>query len=264
MQATDEVPSSQFDNMTPTEVMESFKLTELHMRGVPQIYSDARTALEHIRKGMSYLSDVAGDLEEHDQSDVLGDLESSVKGLIDLEAVVRGQKKVLDELIAAVQTGDPNVGDGVDFYSQGIFNKISEHKGQPVSAKYHAHEKYQEFKEIVWNAKHPNEPMPSLDPTTNDDDIEVSATRRSLKCPLTQEFLVEPVTSKTCKHTYSKSSVISMLRRSNHSGIIECPVAGCRTELRTADLYEDTLMERLVAKAKERGEQPEGEFHDVE
>ncbi|ORX50864.1 hypothetical protein DM01DRAFT_1337462 [Hesseltinella vesiculosa] len=255
--------ASQYEDMTPDAVMESFKLQPLHIRSINSLFDDSDTAINHLRRGMNETSDVAGDLEELAQSDLRDDLEACDKNLIDFENIIKCQQDVLSMLQEAVLSNDGNAGDGTAFYDQSLRAALSDYSKKTAAEKYHKHEKYAEFKEIVWNVSHPNEPMPNLDTNEEDDDLVVSATRRSLKCPITQEWLEHPLTSKLCKHTFSSNAIKALIRR-NGGTDVECPVPGCRQLLTLSVFYDDTLMERLVAQAKERGETNEDEFHDVE
>ena len=36
---------------------------------------------------------------------------------------------------------------------------------------------------------------------------------KSLKCPITKAYFEEPVTSKVCKHSYSKAAIIAQIRQ---------------------------------------------------
>ena len=46
-----------------------------------------------------------------------------------------------------------------------------------------------------------------------DEDLVVGQVDRSLKCPLTRVFLEDPVTSRVCKHSYSKSAIHQHIRQ---------------------------------------------------
>ena len=47
----------------------------------------------------------------------------------------------------------------------------------------------------------------------DDDDLVLGHVQRSLICPLTKKFYEEPVTSKTCNHTYSKSAILEHIKK---------------------------------------------------
>ena len=95
----------------------------------------------------------------------------------------------------------------------------------------------------------------------DDDDMEVGTVEMNkdnqLKCPITGELLVNPVrkwsfflslmTSKECKHTYSKEGIMKYLGKKR---FVICPVAGCGKRV-TADSLEpdDDVMWKMVAFA---------------
>lgn len=94
-----------------------------------------------------------------------------------------------------------------------------------------------------------------------DDDMEVGAIELNkenrFKCPITGELLVDPVrkwcsfpflmTSKECKHTYSKEGIMKYLGKKR---FVICPIAGCGKKV-TADSLEpdDDTMWKMVAFA---------------
>ena len=47
----------------------------------------------------------------------------------------------------------------------------------------------------------------------DDDDLVLGHVQRSLICPLTKKFYEEPVTSKTCNHTYSKAAILEHIKK---------------------------------------------------
>lgn len=44
-------------------------------------------------------------------------------------------------------------------------------------------------------------------------DLVMGQVDKSLKCPITKAFLEEPVTSKVCRHSYSKAAIIAHIRQ---------------------------------------------------
>ncbi|CAO3630873.1 unnamed protein product [Cunninghamella echinulata] len=105
--------------------------------------------------------------------------------------------------------------------------------------------------------------MPSFQENGDNDDIVVAATKKSLKCPITTSWLEEPVTSKRCTHTFSKSAIMGMIERARVS-TVECPIPGCHEALTRESFYDDTLMERMVAMEKAKEQSNGSQFHDVE
>ncbi|KAJ2893910.1 hypothetical protein IWW38_002740, partial [Coemansia aciculifera] len=118
------------------------------------------------------------------------------------------------------------------------------------AAKYGANEKYREFRQQVWDVRHDGEAMPPLfgdeSGEAGDEDLVIAGARLTYKCPLSATWLVDPVTSKTCKHSYSKDQIANYLRAKQGEG--PCPVGGCSRRVRPADLYADKVLERKVAR----------------
>ncbi|KAI9020239.1 zinc-finger of the MIZ type in Nse subunit-domain-containing protein [Phycomyces nitens] len=139
-----------------------------------------------------------------------------------------------------------------------------------LSAKqmYSDNEFMNEFKQALWNVKHPNEEMveedeEEEDEEEGDDDIIVGSTKRSMLCPLTTTWFEDPVTSHECKHTFSKKPIVDMIRA--HHGIVECPNPGCTKAWRMNCFFKDTLMARRVARGKAITEESRNkDLYDVE
>ena len=46
-----------------------------------------------------------------------------------------------------------------------------------------------------------------------DTDIVLGHVQKSLHCPLTKKYFEEPVTSKTCNHSYSKAAILEHIKK---------------------------------------------------
>jgi hypothetical protein len=85
----------------------------------------------------------------------------------------------------------------------------------------------------------------------DDDDIEVMMGSRNaiqLKCPVTSQYLEEPVKNKLCGHVFSKRGIMHMLRQ----GPCRCPVAGCTNGRVTQDQLEDDAATALLVRREVR------------
>ncbi|CAM9922704.1 unnamed protein product [Scytosiphon promiscuus] len=82
----------------------------------------------------------------------------------------------------------------------------------------------------------------------DDDDIVVgNNTQVSLKCPLSSTTIVDPVKSKTCKHTYGRKAIYNHIRvGGRNGGGASCPIAGCSHKVTMADLVVDKDMARRL------------------
>lgn len=84
--------------------------------------------------------------------------------------------------------------------------------------------------------------------TVADELVVIHRNVASLKCPITQATLVEPVRSTSCGHTYSRAAIENTIRRKR--GGATCPIAGCNAALSLDSLERDVDAERALAKAQ--------------
>ncbi|KAL8989721.1 MAG: hypothetical protein Q9169_008297 [Polycauliona sp. 2 TL-2023] len=106
--------------------------------------------------------------------------------------------------------------------------------------RYASHNTYLGFRQIVHDARHPNDDTPMPDPSTwfpsstnsksansnnrtrnqhpnsseEDDDIQIARIKRSIRCPITLLPLSSPLTSTRCPHSFESSAIESMLAAS--------------------------------------------------
>ncbi|KAL8663541.1 MAG: hypothetical protein Q9168_008072, partial [Polycauliona sp. 1 TL-2023] len=108
--------------------------------------------------------------------------------------------------------------------------------------RYSSHNTYLGFRQIVHDARHPNDDTPMPNPSTwfpsdnqtsgpnnetktnnhsradpssdSDDDLQIAHIRRSIRCPITLLPLSSPLTSTRCPHSFESSAITSMLAAS--------------------------------------------------
>lgn len=70
-----------------------------------------------------------------------------------------------------------------------------------------------------------------MDTPDVDDDIVLGHIQRSLNCPLTKKYFEDPVTSKSCNHSYSKAAILEHIKKRykpKEKGIgSDCVVLAC-------------------------------------
>ncbi len=71
--------------------------------------------------------------------------------------------------------------------------------------------------------------------------------QRSLKCPLTQQYMEDPVTSRLCSHSYSRTAIVQHIRNSHTHRQAKCPV--CNMAISEADLKSDEQLRRQIRRA---------------
>jgi hypothetical protein len=133
--------------------------------------------------------------------------------------------------------------------------------------RYSKHNSYIGFKSMVHDAQygdsesapplpHPDtwftergSPAPGITATQggedDDDDIVVDRATVSTRCPITYQIFKEPYSSKKCPHSFEKTAILEMIRRSRTRSI-ECPVPGCQ-QVRTFTIPLSTRFEALLA-----------------
>lgn len=81
--------------------------------------------------------------------------------------------------------------------------------------------------------------MPPISDEEEDEDEEndamIQVSRPSLRCPLTQQQLVDPVRNQACGHVYSRAAILALLQQQqqHHSRAANqpCPIAGCSARI---------------------------------
>ncbi|ODV79289.1 uncharacterized protein CANTADRAFT_52067 [Suhomyces tanzawaensis NRRL Y-17324] len=105
---------------------------------------------------------------------------------------------------------------------------------------------YQNLKKMLFVIDNPEEPIPDDE---EDEDLNVSGGKISLKDPISLNYFAAPVIAKRCQHTFEKESILTHLVSNNN-----CPINGCTNKITSSDLVEDQLMKIRVKAylAKER------------
>ncbi|KAI1079930.1 zinc-finger of the MIZ type in Nse subunit-domain-containing protein [Whalleya microplaca] len=127
--------------------------------------------------------------------------------------------------------------------------------------KYGLNNDYVGFKRLWHDAAHGSDGKPLPDASKwftqygaeaddDDDDLIVAEERLDIHCPLSMVVMEEPYTSRKCKHTFEKKSIVEFLR-GNHGGRrARCPQTGCNEEVSIKDFYPDQIMLRKIKRAQ--------------
>ncbi|KAI9251985.1 zinc-finger of the MIZ type in Nse subunit-domain-containing protein [Sporodiniella umbellata] len=153
----------------------------------------------------------------------------------------------------------------VNIFNAEVDRLETEYNDKTEREKYLTNSRYAAYRQFIWNANNPEEEMPPLTTDENaDDEVVMSRTKLSFKCPITTSWLEAPMTSKLCKHSYTKTAIVQLLN--NHNGSVRCPLSGCDKIVRMNILFNDEMLENKVRRAREKEEQTSAttEFYDVE
>lgn len=182
-------------------------------------------------------------------------------------------------------------------FTANLSDAADRYTAQSLTTRYASHNTYVDFRKIVHDALHPDQniplphantwfaaeegreaPAPGDTSRTGEDDdgedIAIARVTLSTKCPLTLVQLVDPVTSKVCKHSFERFAISEMIKTQRPpprargqpapqwTASVECPVGGCDKRIREQDLEVDAVVVRQikrVQRAREREEEEEGE-----
>lgn len=151
-------------------------------------------------------------------------------------------------------------------YNALVNEALEKYSKQTTRQKYLKDNEYKAFAELVWEA-HKEEAMPPLQDflpaeegdISDEDDFAVGGMVQDFKCPLTMATLDQPMTSTTCRHSYSKEAVFSYIEQcAQRRERPQCPRAGCDKQISKTTLREDPELEKRVRAHKRRMEQREG------
>ncbi|KAJ2336393.1 hypothetical protein GGI00_000857 [Coemansia sp. RSA 2681] len=217
---------------------------QLHSR-LNAIRGDMYGIKEVIEKIIHACTVTATDLEEIDETDSVSEVDQSLRQLLDAQHRLEVEEKLLASLCSSSENADPETE-----YVRGWEKSERQYSALSDAAKYGANEKYREFRQQVWDVKHDGEAMPPLfgeaGGEASDEELVIAGARMTYKCPITTTWLNDPVTSKTCKHSYTKQAIMDYLKAQR--GECACPVGGCSRRVRAADLFEDKVLERKIAR----------------
>ncbi|KAI8374992.1 zinc-finger of the MIZ type in Nse subunit-domain-containing protein [Choanephora cucurbitarum] len=246
---------------TLEDIRDNFSFDSRNSNIFSNVTGDIRDLQLLIQKGQGHIKTAAEEHEEAKRAEKVAALDERFKRLIDLSNQLHCHKNTMDQLKTRIDRGE-KVKDIAGHYEKEKdvqSNKIAADE----SKKFYRNNSYLAFRQLLWTIHHPDEEMPSLVETTEEDDIVMGPSKISLKCPLTTTWFEDPMTSIICKHTFSKSAIFSLFR---HQNAIPCPIPGCNRPVQRASLKPDDLMAERVKRAKEREKegQKATQFFDVE
>lgn len=93
---------------------------------------------------------------------------------------------------------------------------------------------YKTLLNLVFILENPETPIPD---TNQEEDLNISGGKISLRDPISLDYFKNPVISKKCRHTFDKEIMEVYLQTNN-----DCPIAGCKSKIALADLIPDKEM----------------------
>ncbi|KAH9841572.1 uncharacterized protein C8Q71DRAFT_737687 [Rhodofomes roseus] len=188
-------------------------------------------------------------------SKLLIEMDTLMRDLMDTETEMLYHNKILHDLHQQIVRGE-EISNIADRYDDEIRTKVAEYKKGTSRQKYGKSDQYASYKQAVFEVENPGVGMPPMadlipredgdESDDDDDDVQVGGVTQDYKCPLTLTILVEPLTSKTCGHSYSAASIREYI--GVRGGRQQCPAAGCHKSISLGDLEPN---KELAKKAKD-------------
>ncbi|KAJ1892056.1 hypothetical protein LPJ66_006572 [Kickxella alabastrina] len=221
------------------------------------IRSDLSSASELLEQAIRSCTVTALDLTETDAADKVDELDLTLRQLLDTQHMVKLEQELVGQTAHAadLESAAPR-------YTRAWEKERSAYSEKSNAEKYATSALYREFKQQIWDLKHDGEPMPRLfhagggGEEESDEDLVISGAKLTYKCPVSQSWLIDPMTSKLCGHSFSKDAILAYVR-SQRGGSAKCPVGGCASIISPRDLFSDAVLERKVAHHLRQLEQEE-------
>lgn len=172
------------------------------------------------------------------------EMEDALHTLVDMQLQAEAERMALDQLANTIGLGGHLPGKDLQASFEVLLKNEVKHQQtrrkqnlKMASTPGGIDRELHELRTKIWEVHHAHESLPTSAGVTaggaedeDEDDMEIVMTsvggsNQSLKCPITTNYLEEPVTSSVCKHSYSKEAIMSMIRsRGGHQ--CRCPVHG--------------------------------------
>ncbi|KAF9132173.1 hypothetical protein BGW39_000680 [Mortierella sp. 14UC] len=208
-------------------------------------------------------------------------MEDALLSIKEMQYQMEAEKQALERLASIVAAGAAlPVGGSLEGSYKDILEKEIKHiqarRKQEAIATVGMNPDLQAFRTKVWEVHHSSSGLPTsayggaVGVDEDDDDMEIVVTGdgnnvQSLKCPLTTDFLEDPVTSAMCKHSFSKDAIRALILARPRT---LCPVHGCNRAITLEMLQPNKALARKVARQKmiqqEMSQRPEEEYTTVD
>ncbi|KAF9527555.1 zinc-finger of the MIZ type in Nse subunit-domain-containing protein [Crepidotus variabilis] len=206
--------------------------------------------------------DVAAAMAEAGETDMqnskaLLELDRGIKEFIDVGEEMRAHSESLGAIYQKIARGE-RIDNALELYEEGFKERVDAYASKTARQKYGKDERYHEFHSSIWEVTHHGEAMPPVTDfiekeengdSDSDEDIQVGGVTQNFTCPITLTTLVDPVTSRVCKHSFSRDAIKELCRDPRRE--IKCPASGCNQKFRFADCLPDESLAKKV-RAHER------------
>ncbi|KAJ7254360.1 hypothetical protein B0H12DRAFT_559458 [Mycena haematopus] len=203
----------------------------------------------------------------------LAELDRVMKGLLDVQSLMTGHSKVLNDIIQSVARGE-NITDVNTLYLSLADDMNAEYDKKTTRQKYLKNEEYMAFKEAIYvrlfplvaacltfpqEVENPGSAMPPMtdfiprepgDESDDEDEIVMGGVTQEYKCPLSLTPLKDPMTSSVCNHSFSGEAIREFFK--NKRGAQKCPASGCSKSFTLAECKPNADLARKVKAVEKR------------
>ncbi|ORY31368.1 hypothetical protein BCR39DRAFT_526327 [Naematelia encephala] len=232
-----------------------------------------------IKETINQARDAAQTIEEcSPNDDKILEVEKIAMRAIEQYRIVEIKYKVFGEIIQELRAGQDLVG-GEGRFKQETKAKTEEYMSKTIRQKFKEDAFYEDFRQVIWEVKHPHEGRPPLSTwlpredadESDDEDFEVGGTLQTYRCPLSLLPYEDAVRSTTCGHSFSRKAIEGLIESTAKSHRDrkkpKCPVTGCNHEITKAFLEPNPELQarsdRFLAQQKKMAEQEEDEAVDI-
>ncbi|KAJ1863825.1 hypothetical protein LPJ73_000419 [Coemansia sp. RSA 2703] len=210
--------------------------------------SDIQTTNELIEQATRLCTMVGLDLSSLGDTTKVQEIDTTLRSLIDTQHKLSIEHQLITQAASSLDSETAE-----SQYLREYEREKRKYEGMGEREKYGESSVYREFRQQMWELTHEGQPMPALfaggqdgeEEEEQEEELVFAGARITYKCPITASWLTDPVTSKTCKHSFSSDAIKALIRSQN--GNAACPVVGCAHRIALRDLEHDGILERKVA-----------------
>ncbi|KAI1396897.1 zinc-finger of the MIZ type in Nse subunit-domain-containing protein [Hypoxylon fuscum] len=197
-------------------------------------------------------------IELEDSSQALKDTERRAVAEADDVNAMQRRRNDQDE---DMDINPPDVIGPVRMLQEAREKAAARYASQTLYEKYGVNNDYIGFKRLWHDAvERDGKPLPDAsrwftqngsrdDPDDDDDDEDliIAEEHLDIHCPLSMAVMQDPYTSRKCKHTFEKDSVVQFLS-TKPGRRARCPQTGCNKEVSIEDFHPDPIMLRRIKR----------------
>ncbi|KAF8975824.1 hypothetical protein BGZ46_008808 [Entomortierella lignicola] len=204
--------------------------------------------------------------ESFSQDPQIHEMEDALQAILDMKYQIEAERHAMDSLTAMIGAGARLPGKDLESSFEILLKNETKHQQTRRKQELQIRptpggidNELWDMRKKVWEVHHGLDPLPSSGAVNSgggvdedeDEDMEIVVTAdsgtSSLMCPITTNYLQDPVTSSMCKHSFSKEAIVSLIQ-SRGRVQTTCPVHGCNRPISLDMLQPNKALARKVAR----------------